>query len=238
MHRRQVQGDAHPCPRRQVAQHLDRQPVRQQQVVGRLQGAGETARAGSVDAVLMAQMRGDLRLVVGDPQTDAIAEAARHLLGKVREIARRIARRPAAAGLQPLRQVPVVQGRQRGDGMLQQRVGQGVVEVESGAVDRAATTRIDARPGDREAVGVQAEARHQRHVLAVAVVVVAGVRGGGAVRHPPRTAREAVPDRVAAAAFGGAAFDLAGGAGGAPQEAVRKQRHGRGPGLATARWGR
>ena len=44
-------------------------------------------------------------------------------------------------------------------------------------VREEALLRLDARPLDREAVGVEAEARHERDVVLVAVVVIAGVAG-------------------------------------------------------------
>ena len=64
----------------------------------------------------------------------------------------------------------------------EQRVDEPLVVVQARGVDRPAARRLDARPGDREAVGRDAEGDQQREVLVAAAVAVAGDAAVGAVR--------------------------------------------------------
>ena len=64
-----------------------------------------------------------------------LAERANHVRRVHREMLGGVARRPAAAVLQRLRQVPVVQRRVGGDPGLEQRVDELVVEGQAGGVD-------------------------------------------------------------------------------------------------------
>src|SRR5262249_28892100 len=98
---------------------------------------------------------------------------------------------PAAARRHPARRREVVEGDDGRDTVLQARRAHATVVVEMGARE-VAVLRLDAAPLQREAVGVEAQAREQRHVLAVAMVVIAGVgtglrawRAGGVLPRPP-----------------------------------------------------
>src|SRR5450756_147855 len=75
--------------------------------------------------------------------------------------------------------------------------------------------RFDAGPLDRKTVRVLAELAQQREILAVSVVVVARDFRGVSVLDPARLLLELPPLAVAVVAF-----DLVGGAGRSPQEAV------------------
>src|SRR5690606_6125008 len=77
-------------------------------------------------------------------------------------------------------------------------------------VRRAAPGRLDARPGDREPVGLQPEPGHEVEVLLVAVVVVAGDVPGVPVPHPSRGVAVGVPDARPAPVLPGGALDLVG----------------------------
>ena len=92
-----------------------------------------------------------------------------------------VAVEPAAVVLERLRQVPVVERDHRLHAVGEQRVDQPVVERQALLVGRTATGRLDARPGDREAVAARAELLHQRDVLVDPVVVVARDVAGAAV---------------------------------------------------------
>src|SRR6185312_14825481 len=127
---------------------------------------------------------------------------------------------PAAGVLERLRQIPVVERDEGLDAGFEEPVGEPVVEVEAGHVDVPAAGREHARPGDREAVGAEAEPLHELDVARPAVVVIAGHGTVAAVGDGAGTRGEAVPDRLAAALDGGGAFDLVGGGGGSPEEAV------------------
>ena len=130
---------------------------------------------------------------------------------------------PAAAILERLRQVPVVERDERLDAVREQLVDEAVVEVEAGGVHAAAALGEDPRPRDREAVGVETERAHQADVVAIAVVGVARDAAVVAVEDLPGRRREAVPDALAAAVLGHRALDLVGGGRGAPDEPVGKR---------------
>ena len=115
------------------------------------------------------------------------------------------------------------EGRERLDLVREQLVDEAVVEIEAGLVDRAPTRRDDARPRDREAKRVEAELAHQRHVVGVPVVEVAGPLARVTVPDLPGGRAEPVPDALAAAVFVRGALDLVRGRGGAPDEIGRKR---------------
>jgi hypothetical protein len=207
-HRREVERDPHPRARPVLAQPVDGQAVREQQVVRDAQRGRPVAHAGGLRALDMAEDGHDPRLVVGDPGADRVAELARHVLGVLGEALRRRALGPAATVLERLRQVPVVERGDRLDPPLAQPLGQPAVEVDASPVERSLPVRLHARPSDREAIGLQAELRHQVEVLAPAVVVVAGDLAGLAAGHRAGHAAEGVPDRVAAPVLAHRSLDL------------------------------
>lgn len=119
---------------------------------------------------------------MADRVLDAIAERAdddRRVVGKAR---RGVALGPTAGVLQGLRQVPVVERRERPNAGGERRIDQPFVVVEPLRVGRAAAVRLDPRPGDRKTVALQSELLQQRDVVGVAVVAVAGNVAGVAVR--------------------------------------------------------
>ena len=79
----------------------------------------------------------------------------------------------------------------------EERVDEPAVVVDALLVRAPAADRLDARPGDREAVALEAEVAQDRDVLVVAVVGVAGEVAGVAVLHAARRVGEAVPDALA-----------------------------------------
>src|SRR5262250_2240344 len=72
---------------------------------------------------------------------------------------------PAAALLERLRQIPMVERRKWLDAGFEQPIDQPIVEVQAGAIDAAIAFRQHTRPADREAVGLQAQLTHQRDIL-------------------------------------------------------------------------
>jgi len=221
-----VVDDAYLGGRRLGAQGPRGPAVGQQQVVGDPQGLGGIEVAGGVVALLVAQGGDAPGLVVGDPVADAVAQPAGDVPGVVDEGLGGGAVAPAAAVLQGLGEVPVVEGREGPDPGLEQAVDQGVVEVEAGRVGGARALGLDPRPGDGEAVGVQTEPLHQLDVVPPPVVVVAGDVGVRAVLDLARGRGEAVPDRLSAATRMAGALDLLGGGGGAPDEFFGKAHSG------------
>ena len=132
---------------------------------------------------------------------------------------------PAARVLERLREVPVIERRHRLDAALEQPLDQAAVEAHARRVERPGAVGLHARPRDREAVGLEAQGRHEVEVLAPAVVVIAGDVAGVAVGDGARHAAEGVPDRLAAAVLVRGALDLVGGGGGAEAESGREAGH-------------
>ena len=133
----------------------------------------------------------------------------------------------------------MVEGDEGFDPGLEQPVGQPVIEIEPGRVDRTPPRGQDARPGNREAVGVEPQLTHQPDVLSPAVVVVAGHVAGVAVLDLARRVAEAVPDALALAVFVRRALDLVRRRRRPPQEIGRPRarivrRHGVAPSLVVS----
>src|SRR6516162_5967186 len=71
------------------------------------------------------------------------------------------------------------------------------VEVEPLWIGPARALRKDARPGDREAIGIGADFLHQRNILLVPVVVIVSDVAGVVVLNVARSMGVGVPDRFA-----------------------------------------
>jgi len=179
--------------------HGDGQAVREQQVVddARVEvGPREPRRVRAGD---VPEVGHDPRLVVCDPVAHTVAQAVGDGIGVLHEALHGVAVSPAAALLQRLGQVPVVKRDEGPDIVLEQQVDQALVEVEAGPIraQTAASFRLDTRPRDGEAIGLQAKFAHQRHVLAHAMVVVVGGLARAAVDDLAGDGGEAVPDTLA-----------------------------------------
>src|SRR5437762_11181553 len=105
--------------------------VREQQVMGDRNRLRLARMPGGVLSPRMSYPRVHPRLVVRRPEVDAIAEARSDRLRVVDERLGRRALAPAALVLEYLRRVPVEEGREGLDPLLEQRVDEPVVEVES-----------------------------------------------------------------------------------------------------------
>ncbi len=174
VHRGEVVDDADLGVGSGGADRLRGQAVAQQQVVRGTDGGRQIGPARGHLAFEVADPGRAGRLVEGGPVGDAVAEAFGHDRGVGGEVLGRLALGPAAAVLEGLGQVPVVEGDGGGDARLQEAVHQLVVEREALGVDRAVAAGEHPGPGDGQPVGVGAELAHQADVLAPAVVVVAG----------------------------------------------------------------
>ena len=181
-------------------------------------------QAGRMDPDAVAQLDECAELVDREEVLHAIGEVLRNVTRVVGECLRRVARLPAAAVvLQRLRQIPVIQSRERLDAVREELVDQPVVEVEALRVRRAGALRKHPRPGDRESIGLDAQRLHQLDVLLVAMVVVVGDVTGSARVRLARRVRESVPDRRRAPVLGRGAFHLIRGRRGSPEEAGRER---------------
>ena len=201
------------------AHGLQRQPVREQQMVRHTQHGRHVFLAGGKHALVVAQGGGAPGFVVGGDAGHAVAQQAAHALGVVGKAVGGVAGFPALLQiLQALGQVPVVQRGVGGNAALQQAVHQAFVKVQPLGVPGAVAQRLHAGPGDREAVAVHAQALDHVEIRLQAVVVVAGHIAGVAIHHLAGGFGEGVPNGRTAAPLGGRAFNLVGAGGHAPAE--------------------
>mmetsp|Transcript_23370 Transcript_23370/g.55573 ORF Transcript_23370/g.55573 Transcript_23370/m.55573 type:complete len:417 (+) Transcript_23370:247-1497(+) len=219
---REVEHDAELAAGAVGPQCLHGQPVRQQQVVGHLGGDLAALDAGREIALLVAQRRDDPGLVVRGDAVEPVAQPRLHMAGVVDEAVHRVAVVPAAAVLQALRQVPVVERGPGVDAALPEPVNEAFVEVQALRVEGAMAQRLHARPGDGEAVAVDAQRCDQVQVFVQAVEMVAGQVGVAAVGDRTGLPAEAVPDRLALAVGVRGALDLEAAGGHAPGEVARE----------------
>ena len=174
-----------------------------------VEAARRQLQPGRVDADAIAELDERAELVDREDVLHAIGQMLRDVARVVAERLRRVARLPAAAVvLQRLRQVPVIERRERLDAVGEQLVDEPVVEVEALRVRRAVALREHARPRDREAIGLDAQRLHQLHVLLVAMVVVVGDVARWPLLTSCRACARTCPRPTAAAVFGGGALDL------------------------------
>ncbi|MPM44278.1 hypothetical protein SDC9_90956 [bioreactor metagenome] len=214
------------------AHGLHAQAVGEHGVVGDLVefARGELEAGGQFDALLfslhddggalVAHVHEVLQFVEGEEVLDAVAQAAGDGGGIVGKGRGRVTRLPAALVLQGLRQVPVVEGDEGLDACLKLGIDEAGVEVHARFVHFAGAVGEDARPRDGKPVGVGTQLADGLHVFAVAVVVVDGDVAGVSVGHLAGGVGVDVPDGLALAVGVGRAFDLIGGGGDTPAEAV------------------
>ena len=127
---------------------------------------------GGVLARAVTEERHAPRLVERDPGVDHVAKGGLGHSCIFREPVHRFRAEPAAAVLEHLRQIPVIQGRHRGDPRIGQFLAQPAIEIDARLVDPTGALRKRSGPGDREPVGVDPDLGHQCDVLGVPVVVV------------------------------------------------------------------
>ena len=118
----------------------------------------------------------------------------------------------------------MIQRRKRLDAVRQQLVDQPVVEIEALGIWRAGAFREDARPRNRETIGLGAQRLHQLDVFLVPMIMVGRGVAVAVVGDGPGRVGEAVPDRRAAAVLVDGALDLIGRGRGAPQKPARENR--------------
>ena len=123
------------------------------------------------------RVRGDdVRFVERYPKSDVVSEFLRDFFSVTCEVCREFSVRDAALFREPQRKRPMPQGDERRDTPFFERV-QHVAVVFDGCLVEDAFFRFDARPLDRESVGVVIEGSGDIEILFESVVMVAGDSG-------------------------------------------------------------
>ena len=194
-------------------------------VVGHEQGvAGAMGQAGGVFAAAHAHADEALGLVKGHVMGDAVGEGFHHQAGIVAEPIHALFVHPAALMEQGGGKIPVVQSDVGRDAVGQQAVKEPVVKVDPPLVDGALSVGQEAGPGDGHAVGRNAQALEDGHILLITVVLVAGHLAGVAGIHLARPLGKIVPNAAAAAVLEGGSLDLIRGGSHAPHKALLHMR--------------
>ena len=180
---------------------------------------GRDALEGGVGAVQVALSDKGGALVEGHPVRHLIRQGFHHHGSKGRKILADGVGEPTALLVNPQRQIPVIERNQRRDACGEELVHQIAVEVQALFVDLA-LLRHHPGPADGEAIGLEADLLHQRHILPETVVVVTG--DPAAVSMGDMSVRQGVPDARPLAVFVVRALDLIGGAGRAPEKVLRE----------------
>jgi hypothetical protein len=186
----------------------------------------------------MAQFHERRALVEREEVPRPVAKLFDDVTGIVRECLGGVAPFPPAAVLQRLRQVPVIERRERRDAIGDEAVEESVVEVEAPRIWRADALREYPRPRNREPIRSGGEPLHRLHIVSISVIVIVGDVSVVVVTDLSRRVRERVPDRRATAVLADGAFDLICGGGGAPEKSRGKSaRGGRSVARPSAGWG-
>ena len=156
-------------------------------------------------------VRAEVGLVDRACDADQIAEMCGGALAVSREQFGGLLVFPSAVARDPSRRGEVMKGHDRRDLVLVTACEHAAVMVERGARELAGFG-LDARPFDREAVGVEAESREHRDVVGVAMVLIAGVARRLDERRPRRVLEHPV------VAIEVVALDLVGGSRCAPKK--------------------
>ncbi len=164
-----------------------------------------------------------LNLVERDPVFDLIAVGLDNRVGIVSECICGAAVAPATEVVfKRLGEIPVKHGDPRGEAMIEHRVEQTVIEIDSLLVYRTAAGRIDAGPGERESVVFGTELRHEGQVFFEEVIVIAGDVEVVAVFYLSGLAGKGIPDGGAFAVGERGSLDLWSGGGESPDEVFGK----------------
>src|SRR2546426_3157274 len=173
-------------------------------------------------------------LVDGAPEPDEVTELIDHPMHEGQKRNGGSAGCPTPFASKPDRAREVVKGDHRFNALLAQ-LTQDVAVVTDLTRIELTLRRLDARPLDRQSVGVLLQLAQQSEIVLVSVVVIVCDLGGVAVCDPAGLLLELPPIRVAIVAF-----DLVGCAGGPPQESRReapgvRRRHHESRGLLASR---
>ena len=217
----EVDDDADRIPATERAIGLHGPSMCAQQVVRCERRLEQIAMPRRERAVQVAAVGDHPRLVERGPYGHAV-ERLEHQCAVVGEPVGDVAIEPSAQVVQRGGEVPVVERRHRFDVRGDERVDQPPIEIDTALICAPLSVRQHATPTNAEAVGLQAERAHQRDVVGIAMVVVAGNVAGIAAGGQSGRMREALPDARARAVVERRPFDLIRRGGRAPQKTGRK----------------
>ena len=205
------------------ANRLNTKPVGENAVVADLVDLlHRQLEAGRLSAGHIAQVRETTQFVDRHDMLHAVAQPCRDVAGIVGKRVGGVAVLPSAG--QRMRQVPVKQGDMRRYASGQQSVDQPIIISQAFGIGLSPAIRKDAGPGDREAIGLDAQRLQKGDILLIAMIAVAGDITRVAIGDLSRRVRENVPVGQPATILLGRALDLIGGRCRAPQEAVREMQ--------------
>src|SRR5215831_13457329 len=164
-----------------------------------VQPAGRPLQSGCEYASRMTQFDERRALIEREEVPRPVAELLGDVTRIVPECIGCVAGFPPAAILHRLRQVPVIERRERRDAVGDEVVDEPVVEVEALRIWRAGALRKYPRPRNREPIRSGAERLHRPHVVSISVVVIVGDVAVVVVADLSRRVRERVPYRRATA---------------------------------------
>src|SRR5947209_10683253 len=183
----------------------------QQQVMRDLIGQSRVFETRSHPALFIAHEGNNPWIVECNPLLHAITKAARNDISIVGEGRGCLTAAPTTyAILECLRQVPVVERDKWRDVDAEECIDELFIKIEAGRVLFPLALWENARPRDREAIGVHAQLLHHLNIFTPAVIMVIGNLAGLVVEHIACNAAKAVPDRFTTPIFSGCAFDLIG----------------------------
>src|SRR5262249_14751812 len=151
-----------------------------------------------------------------------IAEPREDGGGVVTEPVGGIAVEPSATVVQRRGKVPMKERGVRANAVRQQLVDEVIVEVEAPRVDCADALGEDAAPADAEAIRLESQLAHERHVVAPSAVVIARDVPSLSVRRAAGGVRKPLPNARTGAVGERTAFYLVRRRRGAPEKSSRK----------------
>ena len=196
--------------------------VRAEEIVRDDRDLVEVVMPGGVDAEHVAVVHHDPRLVERHPARHAIVEGAEAGARVLGEPVRDVAIEPAAARVERLGEIPVVERDHWRDVLGEERVDRACRRRRARGVDLARALWEDSSPVDAEAVRREPELGHQVDIGGVAVVVIGGDVARVVVDDVARDVAEVLPDARPRAVRERRPFDLIRRRGGAPQESLGK----------------
>ena len=208
---------------RGASDRTERKPVGEHQVFPALHEPRQgIAPARCVDAVAIAELENDLRLVERDEMGNAVTKMLCHHTRKAGKCLRRLPAQPAAPHFQCLGQLPVIERHPWRDAMPQTAVHHAVIVAKTCLVPATVAGWVDARPAHGETVRAKPEGCQQVDVLREPVIAVAGDGTIFSVCYGARFPAEYVPDALPTAVRGGESFCLVGAGSGAPDKILAK----------------